>query len=283
MRPVMEKRGFELRHLVYIIILIGCLIAIGIAVYMQFFKDEKIGLILGITKEEEDAEIKELKENFLNIFDNKLDIINPYNGNIEKIKNDADIIFVAYDTQEQNEDHTVDFKIPYFNINSEMARKYNQQIKSIFKDKSESVISSDSQKDIIFNVKYKAYENNNILSLIILSELKEGNSSERIIMQTYNYNLQTNEMVNISDIISEKNIDKTIANNRIKNEINSSQEQNLKLSELGYNVTIRDTSKDEFKIENATEYFLGEKGYLYVVYPYGNNEFTSELDVVIFK
>ena len=54
MRPVMEKRGFELRHVVYIIILIVCLIAIGIAVYMQFFKDEKIGLILGITKEQED-------------------------------------------------------------------------------------------------------------------------------------------------------------------------------------------------------------------------------------
>ena len=63
MRPVMEKRGFELRHVVYIIILIVCLIAIGIAVYMQFFKDEKIGLILGITKEQEDEEIKQLKEN----------------------------------------------------------------------------------------------------------------------------------------------------------------------------------------------------------------------------
>ena len=52
MRPVMEKRGFELRHLIYIIIIIICLIAIGIAFYMQFFKDEKIGLILVIKKEE---------------------------------------------------------------------------------------------------------------------------------------------------------------------------------------------------------------------------------------
>ena len=60
MRPVMEKRGFELRHLIYIIIIIICLIAIGIAFYMQFFKDEKIGLILGITKEEEDKEIQKL-------------------------------------------------------------------------------------------------------------------------------------------------------------------------------------------------------------------------------
>ena len=86
MRPVMEKRGFELRHVVYIIILIVCLIAIGIAVYMQFFKDEKIGLILGITKEQEDEEIKQLKENFLNIFDNSIDVVSKYNGNVKKIK-----------------------------------------------------------------------------------------------------------------------------------------------------------------------------------------------------
>ena len=119
--------------------------------------------------------------------------------------------------------------------------------------------------------------------LIILSELKEGNSNERIIIQTYNYNLQTNEIVSINDILKQKNIEIFDANKKIKNEINSSQEQNIKLSELGYNVTVRDTNKDEFKIENATEYFLGENEYLYVVYPYGNNEFTSELDVVIFK
>lgn len=283
MRPVMEKRGFELRHIIYIIIIIFCLIAIGIAFYMQFFKDEKLGLILGIVKEEEDAEIKQLKEDFLNIFDNSIDVITQYNGNLNKIKEDDDVILIAYNTQEQKENYTVDFKIPYFNINSENAKKYNQQIKSLFKDKSESVLSSTSRKNIIYNVKYKAYENNNILSLVILSELKEGESNERIIIQTYNYNLQTNEMVSINDIIKEKNINIANANNRIKNEINNSQEQNLKLAELGYNVTIRDTSKEEYKIENATEYFLGENGYLYVIYAYGNNDFTSELDVVIFK
>ena len=75
MRPEMEKRKFELRHIVYIVILVICLIAIGVAVYMQFFRDAKLGLIVGITKEKEDEEIKELKENFLNTFDNKIGII----------------------------------------------------------------------------------------------------------------------------------------------------------------------------------------------------------------
>lgn len=283
MRPVIEKRGFEMRHIIYIVILVVCLIAIGIAVYMQFFKEEKIGVIFGITQQKEDEELKQLEENFINIFDNNINVINQYNGNIEKIKNEEDVVLVMYNVQEQQESYTLDLKIPFFNINSDTAKKCNQQIKEIFKDKSESIVSSNGRKNIIYNVKYKAYENNNILSLVILSELKEGTSNERIIIQTFNYNLSTNELINISEFIKSKAIDINSANDRIKNEINKSQEQNIKLSELGYNVTVRDTSKDEFKIENASEYFLGENGYLYVLYPYGNSEFTSEMDVIIFK
>lgn len=283
MRPVIEKRGFEMRHIIYIVILVVCLIAIGIAVYMQFFKEEKIGVIFGITQQKEDEELKQLEENFINIFDNNINVINQYNGNIEKIKNEKDVVLVMYNVQEQQESYTLDLKIPFFNINSDTAKKCNQQIKEIFKDKSESIVSSNGRKNIIYNVKYKAYENNNILSLVILSELKEGTSNERIIIQTFNYNLSTNELINISEFIKSKAIDINSANDRIKNEINKSQEQNIKLSELGYNVTVRDTSKDEFKIENASEYFLGENGYLYVLYPYGNSEFTSEMDVIIFK
>ena len=28
---------------------------------------------------------------------------------------------------------------------------------------------------------------------------------------------------------------------------------------------------------------LGKDGYLYIIYPYGNKEFTSQMDIVIFK
>ena len=117
---------------------------------MQFFKDEKIGLILGITKEEEDKEIQKLQENFLSIFDNSIDIVSNYDGNIHKIKDDEDIILVANNIQEQTENYTLDLKIPYFNINADNAKNHNQQIKSIFKDKSESITSSNNSKNIIY-------------------------------------------------------------------------------------------------------------------------------------
>lgn len=285
MRPVIEKQKFGIRHMVYIIIIIICIIAVGIAVYKQFFEDEKLGLIFGITNEEDDEEYNNLKENFLNIFDNRLNIIEEYTNSLSKIKEEEDIILLAYNTQEQTENYTLDLKIPYFNINSEICKKFNQEIKSTFKDKSESVISSKNNEgnNILYNVKYKAYIKNNILSLVILSELKEGNSNERIIIQTYNYNLIENREVTIDEILKEKNINENYANNKIKEEVNSSQKQNIKLAELGYNTNVRDVETDMYKVENVEEFFIGEKGYLYIIYPYGNNEFTSEMDVIIFR
>lgn len=281
MMPVIEKEGFKLIHLIYILIIIICIVAIGFAVYKQFFKDEKLGVIFGITDEEEDEEYNNLKDNFFNIFDNSLNILEQYNGKLSKIKKEEDVI-IAYNNQEQTENYTLDLKIPYFNINSEVAKKFNSEIKTTFKDKSASVVSS-KDDNIIYNVKYKAYESNNILSLIILSELKEGNNNQRIIIQAYNYDLSTNKEVTINELITLKDIDINQANNKIKSEIKSSQEENIKLSELGYNTNVRDADADTYKIQNSENFFIGEKRYLYVVYAYGNKELTSETDVVIIR
>ena len=282
MMPVVEKERFRLRHAIIILIVVICVTAIGIAVYKQFFKDEKIGVIFGITDEEKDEEYENLKSNFLSIFDNSLNVLEKYEGNINKIRSGEDLIVEAYNKQEQTENYNLDIKIAYFNINSEIAKKFNNEIKTTFKDKSESIVSSNS-KDIVYNVKYKAYEYNNILSLVVLSELKEGNSNQRIVIKTYNYNLSTNKEVTINELIEQKGINLTNANNKIKEEIKSSQEENIKLKELGYNANVREPDSTEYKLVNAEDFFVGENGYLYVVYAYGNKEITSELDVVIFR
>ena len=263
--------------------IIVCIIAIGIGVYMQFFKDEKLGVIFGISKEKEDLELKDLQDNFFNIFTNNIEIINDYQGNVQKIKEDGDLVVLATNTQVQQEKYTMDLKIPYFNIKSDSAINLNQKIKNIFKDKSESVANSTSDVNIIYNVKYKAYLNNNILSLAILSEFKEGDNNQRIIVLTYNYNLESNCEVSINDLVSNKNIDIKQANQHIKNTVDNSQKENLKLRDLGYPIDVRDSNSEEYKIENAKQFFQGQNGYLYVLYPYGNKEFTSEMDIVIIR
>ena len=279
MRPVIEKEGFKIRHIIYIVVIIICIVAIGIAVYMQFFRDEKLGVILGITNNEEEDNSE--KENFLNIFDNILTIVANYDGNVSKILKDEDIIINTNNTQEQTENYTLDIRIPYFNINSSVARELNNEIRDTFDAKSQSIRNSNDENSVIYNVKYKAYEYNNILSLIVLSELKEGNNSQRIIIQTYNYNLKENKLVTIDEILEQKQIDPSYANDKIKDEIDKSQEQNIKLSDLGYNTNIRDSNEDMYKIENVNEFFIGDNGKLYIVYAYGNSEYTSEMDIVI--
>ncbi len=283
MRPVIEKQKFEIRHIVYMVLIIICLISIGIAVYMQFFRNEKLGIIFGITSEKEDEEYKSLKENFLNIFTNDIDTVEAYTGNVKKIRNEQNLVLTAYNIQEQDVNYTLDVKIPYFNINENIPKEINQEIKSIFKDKVDSIKSSNTTKNRIFNIRYKTYINNENLSLIIMSELKEGNNNERIIIKTYNYNLRENRKVKIDEILSKKNIDINNANNQIKQEVNKSQEQNIRLRNAGYDANVRDVEADTYKIQNAEEFFIGQNGYLYVVYPYGNTELTSEMDVIIFR
>ena len=283
MRPVIEKNRFGIRHIIYIIMIAICVVAIGISVYMQFFKDEKLGIIFGITKETEDQELKTLQENFFNIFTNDIEIVNDYSGKVQKIKEDGDLVVLATNTQVQQEKYTMDLKIPYFNIKSDSAINLNQKIKNIFKDKSESVANSTSDVNIIYNVKYKAYLNNNILSLAILSEFKEGDNNQRIIVLTYNYNLESNCEVSINDLVSNKNIDIKQANQHIKDTVDNSQKENLKLRDLGYPIDVRDSNSEEYKLENAKQFFQGQNGYLYVLYPYGNKEFTSEMDIVIIR
>ena len=283
MRPVVEKKKLEIRHIIYIIIIIICIIAIGVAVYMQYFKDEKLGVIFGITSDEEDEEVNKLKEDFLGIFTNELASNEKYEGNINKIKEDLDIVTTTYNIEKQEKNYLMDLKIPGFNINSDEAKAINIKIRDVYKNKAQNVELSKGEDKIIYNVRYKAYENNNILSLVIISELKEGDKNQRIVMQTFNYDLQNNKTVDIESLLQKNNIDKKIANSKIKEEIDKSQEQNNKLKELGYDVNVRESSSEDYKIENAKVFFIGEKGYLYIVYPYGNKELTSQMDIIILK
>lgn len=284
--PRIEKEGIKSRHFIYIIVICICIFSIGIGVYFQFFREEKMGLIVGSiigTNKEIDSEYKKLKENFINIFNNEIQVENEYKGKIKKIRENEDIIFDLYNKENSTDNYTVKIHIPVFNLNTETAKEFNQDIKKNFIDKVESIITSTNKKNIIYNVKYKAYINEDILSLVILAELKEENSSQRMIIRTYNYNLKENKKVTIKDLIDKKDINQEYANSKIKEEIDASQEQNVKLSELGYDANIRKSNSSIYKIKNAEEFFMGEDEYLYIIYPYGNSENTSETDIVIFR
>lgn len=274
-----KEKGIGKRKAIYIAILAVCTIAIGIAIY-QFFADERLEVILGIVQAE-DEETEQLKAEFSNLFINRvLQLQNTYE--ISKINENEDLVYTEYSIEEKSENnYDLDVHIPCINIKSDITQKYNDEIKKSFKNPAIEIMQT-KDRNIAYTVNYSATIENNILSLAILSTYKEGNNAQRTIMKTYNYDIKNNKQVELNDFIQAKGIDKNSVETTIKKEIEKSQQEAEKLKELGYNIFSRDSKSSIYKLENTTEYFMNN-GHLYIIYPYGNSNNTSEMDIVIIK
>lgn len=280
MRPILPKKKINYKLLIlYILIFIMCVLGIGMSMYMQYFQDEKIGVIFGVTDSEDEDIYNELKNNFNSLFTNNIDNFQSDIIQTKKIKEEFDFVATRHNYNEEQENYTLDVSIPIININNEDIKTYNKQIEDTYKKKVDEIKASTGY---IYNVRYKGYIQDNILSLVIYSELKEKNSNQQIMIETFNYNLVDNEEVSLEDILNLKNISVSSANNKIKSEIKEVQEKNDSLIELGYNMYKRDISSDIYEVQNIEQFFIGEDGNIYVVFAYGNVEQTSEMDIVIF-
>lgn len=264
----------------YILCISFCIIAIFIAMYIQFFADENMKLAVGITNNLSDDEYQNLKAGFDKLFDNKLNQSGNLNSSVVKQDNSKEIVFSGFTKEETTEEYDVSVKIPYINIDNEIVSKYNLDIKSTFEDKLNSIIEN-KKGNVIYTVEYTAYVTDNILSLMIRSNLKEGSNPQRVIIQTYNYDLKNNTEYKIEDVLKMRNIDKNTANTKIQKEIKSIQEQVNSLAELGYSIFNRDPASEIYNVDNTTDFFIGNNKYIYLLYAYGNYNNTSEMDLVI--
>ena len=267
------------RNVTYMTVLILCAVAIAIAMY-QFFSEEKLGVILGITKVENE-EINELKLEFNNLFTNELKINQKTEiQNIKKDNEDKELVYTDYSKEEKSlNNYELNVNIPHINIENSITKQYNEEIKKSFEKPAEDIIQT-QERNIVYTVNYMACIENNILSIIILSTFKEENNVQRTIAKTYNFDIKNNKEVTINDFMKIKYLDKKILDEAIKDEIKKAQEQTQQLKDLGYNIFSRDVTDEMYKIENTTNYFMYE-GYLYIIYAYGNTNNTSEMDIVI--
>lgn len=269
------------RYAIYTLIIVICIVAIGIGVYGQFFMKDKAEGEDGSLKNENGNLItgQDVKQSFLDLFTNEF--YSNYDGTgVEKKEENKDFIYTAFGIEETVEGkYSVNVKIPIVNINTEIANKYNETTQKIFVDKINSVLTNVDEYTI-YNLDYIAYTNENILSLAIMGTIKEGDSPQRIIVQTYNYDLETGKDVTVKEILNRREIDETVVQKKISQTIKKASEDAAKMAESGYSVYQRDISNEMYKIENVKSFIQGPNGELYIVFPYGNNNFTSEMDVV---
>lgn len=284
MKVVLEEEKNKMSNklkIFYISIIVICIIAIISAIVIEINKDkeQKQGKLPQIGTEEE---ISDAKEKFNEIFQNKVNYDIESNGyKITKTVEEEEIVYTGYQVQEKKiNDYDVNVSIPYINIENTVTQEFNKKIIDIFEKKAKSVLNS-KNGDVIYTVNYSAYVSNNILSLVVRSTLKEGNNPQRDIVQTYNYDLTNQKEYTIQDILDAKGITKREANQKIKEEITKVQKNVEELAQLGYSIYSRDPESDMYSINNVTEYFIGENNALYIIYAYGNENNTSEMDIIV--
>jgi hypothetical protein len=226
-----------------------------------------------------------LAENFDKLFQNKLDYQGSNVNTLGVTKKDVskDIVYTAVSTKRVSDNrYDIDLNIPLINmLNNTSVESFNKKIQSLFVDKANDIIQNATQ-NTIYNIDYMAYVNTNILSLVIRSTLKEGNNPQRVIIQTYNYNLSTNEEMTLEQILEIKGLSAKDVEKVIENQIKVANEEADRLKRLGYNVYTRDLASSIYKTDNTDNYILGPNNKLYVIYPYGNANNTDEMDVIVF-
>lgn len=263
--------------IILIAILLVCSIAIAIGIYAQITNSK-------ITKTEEEkqqANYEDLKNNFDSIFTNTINkegSAKIENSNI----NYDDIIETKYKVNEKKEiKYNIVAEIPLFKKETETTKRINQEIFNTFGKKVVDIVKN-NKTYTVYNLGYVGYINDNILSLVIKCTLKEGTTAQRTIIQTYNYNIDEDKLMTIEDIIQTKNLDKEKMQKQITEEITKLSKQNASFANQGYNVYVRNPNDDMYKLENTPNFFLGKNKTLYLVYAYGNNDYTSETDLIIF-
>lgn len=277
-----EEKTFNKKQIaIYVAIIVICIISIIIAFYVQFYARIDIFGIEGESKigTKTDEQIEELQAGFDQIFTNSIEVEEGERQDNKKVDTDKPFVYTKTEKKESKlNNYDIDVHIPYINIDNKIVEKYNKEIEA-FESKINGVLNSKNNNSI-YTVEYVANVQNGILSLMIRSNLKEGNNAQRVIIKTYNYDLRNNKEISLEEVLRIEEIEQTVLQQRIKDEISAEQKKVEDLKNLGYNIYSRDVSSNRYDIKNSKEFYLTNDA-LYIVYAYGNESFTNEMDLIV--
>lgn len=265
------------RKIFVISIIVICIVCINLAVYLKIVEKDDT-----IERGEIIIDTVALTENFENIFDNTIDIQNNNIQSAKKQDTSKELVYSSYAKQEKQEKkYDINIHIPYINIEHENIKAINQEIEGLFYKKVTNIMTKTDNIETIYDVKYKAYVNDNILSLVISSNLKESTNSQRLIIKTYNYNISSNEILNMNQILNYRSLNEKKVQTQINNVVKEAAKTSETYQQLGYQKYLRNLNDEMYKVENTKVFFLGEGKSVYILYPYGNSNYTTEMDLVV--
>lgn len=264
--------------IVYSTIIGICVISIILVVYLQFFNG-RIVKTVGNLKGKSEQNYEQLKSEFKLLFNNSFDLDD---SKYTSIKEDTskDLIYTVY-TNNDNKDNVYDLSvnIPYINIKNSDVQSFNNEIKDTFQTKAEEIVNTASKLSLYY-VEYTCDIQDGILSLVIFSNLKEGTNPQRTIIKTFNYSLEDNRKVDLKEVLNLENVDEQHAQDRITKEIEIAHQKAEALKNMGNSIYERDLKSKKYEVSNVSEFYFHD-GSIYVIFPYGNEKYTTEMDIVI--
>ena len=270
-----------IRYMLYAIIIVICIVSIGLGVYAQFFMDQEIasGYENDIDAGGNIITSQDVNQAFMDLFTDEF-YSNYDESKVAKKDDTKDLVYTFYsDNQTFEGKYSMNINIPLINIQSDVVTGFNSTTQSIFVDKINSIMQGNGPYTI-YNLDYIGYVNNSILSLAIKATIKEGENPQRVIVQTYNYDLENDKIVTLQEILADRDIDESVVENRIKNVVQKASDDAAKMAESGYTVYQRNIDDEMYKIENIKNFIEGPNGELYIIFAYGNNNYTSEMDII---
>lgn len=264
---------------IYTICIIICVVALTVAVTVQVLGENVTNKVfhankLQIASEEEQVK---LRTDFENMFTNEF---TGHIENAEKKDESKNFVYTTYENQDTVQgNYTLDVHIPNFNIKDETLEQINNKITTEYKQKVNQILNNNGSQ-IIYSVEYNSYVENDILFLIIRSNLKESNNAQKQMIYTYNYDLKNKKVIDINDVIEKLKYNKNDVEKAIQNYIEIQENNSKSLKNLGYGIYVRNSKDNMYKIENTKQFFI-KNGKLYIIYPYGNITATTEMDIVI--
>lgn len=276
-----------IRYILYGVIVAICIISIFVGVYALQFRISGQKNIAGSnainenqTAEELNSEMQVVNE-FKALFSNNFSDSNYDASKVKKLYNDKEIVYNAASLKEKKDEYDIDVNIPLINIDNELINKYNENTQKVFADQvNQAMKNEDTTEPIICSISYTSYINNNVLSVAIMENYKNGKLPQRLIVQTYNYNLDTGEEVTINDVMTARGVDSTSVNKKINSTIKTLAADDNTIADSGYNVYKRDVTNEMYDVKNVKSFIQGPNGELYIIYAYGNTANTSEIDVI---
>lgn len=255
-------------------ILLICSIAIAFGVYAQITnKGVKVP-----ESQKIDEDYEDLKNNFQDIFTNSINKETTANLN----RNYDELLYTRYDINDSKSGKfSIEAKIPGFKEDTRTLQKINEEIYDTYANEILKIANT-ATVYTTYNLDYVAYVNGNVISLVIMCKYKDGTKAQRKIVRCYNYDIENDSILSINDAIDLKKLDKNEMQKKVTSEIKKVNKQIKNISEQGYKVYLRNEEDPMYQIDNTPNFFFGKNNYLYLVYSYGNDNYTSEIDLVIF-